>query len=90
MKVRKTPLRKCIGCNESKTKNELIRIVKTKENEVFIDFSGKANGRGSYICQNVECLEKAYKRDSLSRAFKMKVDSNLYEKLKKEIEDDKK
>lgn len=87
MKVRKTPLRKCIGCNELKSKNELTRIVKTKENEVFIDLSGKANGRGSYICKDVECLEKAHKRDSLSRAFKMKVDAELYEKLKGEIED---
>ncbi|MGB3367989.1 MAG: YlxR family protein [Acidaminobacteraceae bacterium] len=87
MKVRKTPLRKCIGCNEPKTKDELIRIVKTKENEVFIDVSGKVNGRGSYICIDTSCLEKAHKRDSLSRAFKMKVDKELYEKLKKEIED---
>jgi predicted RNA-binding protein YlxR (DUF448 family) len=90
MKVRKTPLRKCIGCNESKTKKELLRVVKTKEDEVFIDFTGKSNGRGSYICQNIECLEKAFKKDSLSRAFKMKVDKELYEKLKKEIEDEKK
>ena len=87
MKVRKIPLRKCIGCNELKTKGELIRIVKTKENDVFIDVSGKANGRGSYICNDTSCLEKAHKRDSLSRTFKMKVDKELYEKLKKEIED---
>lgn len=87
MKVRKTPLRKCIGCNESKTKEELTRIVKTKEGEVFIDATGKANGRGAYICNDVKCLEKAHKRDSLSRTFKMKVDSDLYEKLKGEIED---
>lgn len=90
MKVRKKPLRKCVGCNESKTKAELIRIVKTKEGEVFIDVTGKANGRGSYICNDTACLEKAYKKDSLSRAFKMKVDAELYEKLKKEIEDAKK
>lgn len=89
MKVRKVPLRKCIGCQEQKTKKELIRVVKNSEDEVFIDFTGKANGRGAYICHSAECLEKAYKKDGLSRAFQMKIDKEIYEKLKKELENEK-
>ena len=89
MKTKKVPLRKCTGCNEQKTKKELIRIVKNKEDEVFIDFTGKANGRGAYICPSIECLEIAYKKDSLSKAFQMKIDKEIYEKLKKELENEK-
>jgi len=85
MKKRKIPLRKCVGCGEQKSKKELIRVVKTKDGEFFVDFTGKANGRGAYICPDIECFNKALKRDSLSRSFQTKVGSEIYEKLKEEL-----
>ncbi len=87
MKERKIPLRKCLGCNEQKSKKELIRILKNKENEISIDFTGKANGRGAYICKNISCFETAYKRKSIERALQHQIDKELYERLRKELED---
>ena len=60
--MKKLPQRTCMGCNSKKDKNELIRIVKNSENEIFVDISGKQNGRGAYICNNSNCLEKLIKR----------------------------
>jgi len=70
--LKKLPERTCIGCNQVKQKNELIRIVKTADNCVFIDKTGKANGRGAYICNNIECLEKAIKTKRLERTFNIR------------------
>ena len=89
MKTKKIPLRKCIGCNEQFVKNDLIRVVKTKENEFFIDFTGKANGRGAYICKNSDCFNLAQNKNAFSRAFGIKVPDEIYEKLKKEFENEK-
>ena len=86
--MKKIPMRTCIGCNEKKPKKELIRVVKTNEDIVFIDFTGKANGRGAYICHDTSCLEKAIKTKRLSRAFEMPIDDEVYEKLKSEIENE--
>lgn len=77
---KKIPLRKCLGCNEMKPKKELKRIVKTKEGQIFIDDTGKANGRGTYVC-SLECAEKVVKKKSLDRAFGEKIDDELYENL---------
>lgn len=85
MKAKKVPMRTCVGCGEQKTKKELIRVVKNNEDHVFIDFKGKANGRGAYICPKVECLEKAEKRDSLSRSLMIKIDREIYKRLAQEI-----
>jgi len=85
MKQRKIPLRKCVGCNEQKDKRELIRVVLNKEGEISLDVTGKAHGRGAYICQDEECMEKAIKRKSLERAFSKKIDAEIYEKLREEI-----
>jgi len=85
MKTKKIPLRKCLGCNEQKTKQELIRIVRNKEGEVSVDFHGKANGRGAYICPDIKCLEKAKKKKSLERAFKCQISDEIYEKLFEEM-----
>ncbi len=85
MKTRKLPLRKCIGCNELKDKRDLIRVVKPKEGEISLDASGKAQGRGAYVCKNEECMEKAIKRKSLERAFSTKIDEEIYTKLREEI-----
>jgi len=85
--LKKVPIRTCIGCNEAKPKRELIRVVKTAEGDVSIDFTGRANGRGAYICNNVDCLEKAVKTRRLSKAFSMQIDMQIYEDLRKAIEE---
>ncbi|WP_071027384.1 RNase P modulator RnpM [Peptoniphilus raoultii] len=84
-KTRKIPMRTCIGCREQKPKKELIRVVKNKEEEIFIDLSGKANGRGAYLCKSKDCLEKAIKSKALNRAFSTEIDEETYEKLKESI-----
>jgi hypothetical protein len=81
----KVPQRKCIGCNESKPKKELIRIVKTPEGEMLVDDTGRTNGRGAYICNDPECLQKAIKTKGLNRAFKMNVDTDVLIKLSEEM-----
>ena len=86
MQKKKIPLRKCVGCNEQKPKKELIRIVRSKDGDMSVDFTGKANGRGAYICPDVECLKKAEKKKSLNRAFSCEVDREIFEKLYKELE----
>ena len=85
-KTKKVPQRKCIACQDRDNKKELIRIVKNKEGEIFIDLTGKANGRGAYICKDSECLKKAIKSKALNRAFKMEVPNEEYEKLLAELE----
>lgn len=85
MTNKKIPLRKCLGCNEMKEKKSLIRIVKTAENEIFLDETGKKNGRGAYICPNSDCLSKAIKNKGLERSFKMGIPNEIYENLTKEM-----
>ena len=85
-KTKKVPQRKCIACQERDSKKGLIRIVKNKEGEIFIDLTGKANGRGAYICKDCECLKKAIKSKALNRAFKMEVPDEVYEKLLLEMQ----
>ncbi|NLL81913.1 MAG: YlxR family protein [Tissierellia bacterium] len=87
MKVKKVPLRKCISCGQGKPKKELIRIVKNKENEVFVDLTGKANGRGAYICASIECFEEAAKTNKLSRSLEIDISEEVFDKLKEVIED---
>ena len=83
--LKKLPERTCIGCNEKKLKKELVRIVKNKEGKIFLDKTAKANGRGAYICNNIEGLEKAQKAKRLERAFEMSIDSSIYEELRGEM-----
>ncbi len=80
---KKTPLRKCLGCQEMKNKKGLIRIVKNKEDQFFVDATGKLNGRGAYICQAESCLEMAIKNKGLERSFQSKIPDDVYEQLKK-------
>ncbi|MGN1327016.1 MAG: RNase P modulator RnpM [Clostridia bacterium] len=80
--MKKIPQRTCLGCGESKPKKELIRIVKQSDENIFIDKTGKANGRGAYICNNVECLEKAIKSKRLEKNFETKIDNEIYESLR--------
>lgn len=82
---RKVPLRKCTGCQEMKSKKELIRIVRNDEGEFSLDSTGKKQGRGAYICPDIQCLEKAQKSKGLERSFKTSVPQDVYEELKKEL-----
>ena len=80
--MKKQPQRTCIGCNEKKDKKDFIRIIKNKENEINIDRTGKMEGRGAYICDNIECLEKVVKSKRLQKIFDIKVSEEIYEKLR--------
>lgn len=82
---KKIPLRQCVGCNEMKSKKEMLRVLKTAEDEVVLDATGKLNGRGAYLCRNEECLKKAIKQKGLERSLKMNIDKTVYEKLEKEF-----
>ncbi len=86
MKVRKIPMRKCIGCMETFPKKDLCRIVKTKENEIFFDSTGKLNGRGTYICKNIDCFNKAIKSKRLSKSLEAEIPQGVYEAIKAVIE----
>lgn len=86
--MKKISLRRCLGCNESKPKNELCRIVKTKDGEILIDKTGKLNGRGAYICKSKDCFEKAFKAKRLEKEFEMKISDEVYNELKNMIEID--
>ena len=80
--MKKIPQRTCLGCNEAKPKNKLIRIVKQSDGKIFVDKTGKAEGRGAYICNNVECLEKGIKSKRLSRSFETEINNEIYESLR--------
>ncbi|MBE5925221.1 MAG: YlxR family protein [Lachnospiraceae bacterium] len=81
------PLRKCVGCGEMISKKDMIRVVKTKDNIIKLDLSGKENGRGAYIHKDKLCLEKAVKSKGLERSFKMSISPEIYESLEKELID---
>ena len=85
-KNKKIPLRRCVGCGEMKNKKEMIRIVRTEENEFALDVTGKKNGRGAYICCSRECLMKAVKSKGLERSFKQSIPKEVYGVLEKEME----
>ncbi len=80
--MKNVPQRTCIGCNSQKDKKDLIRIVKNKEGIISIDKTGKAQGRGAYICDNIECLEKAIKTKRLERTFEIKISEEIYDELR--------
>lgn len=81
----KEKLRMCLACRNMFDKKELVRIVKNKEGQIFIDETGKQNGRGAYICKNSECLKKMEKQKLLNKAFKTVVDEKLYKNLEEYI-----
>ena len=92
MKPKKIPMRMCLGCNEMKPKMELIRVVKSPEGDISLDFKGKAAGRGAYICRSTECLEKARKARRFEKSFSCRIEESVYEvmmdELGKEPQDD--
>ena len=80
--MKKQPQRTCMGCNEKKDKKDFIRIVKNKENQINIDKTGKLEGRGEYICDDIKCLEKVIKSKRLEKVFDMKISEEIYENLR--------
>lgn len=83
---KKIPQRQCVGCGESKDKKTLIRVIKTSENEILLDETGKKNGRGAYICKAAQCLNMAIKNKGLERSFKMQIPKAVYDELQREME----
>lgn len=83
--AKNTPLRRCIGCGESKDKKQLIRIIRTPEGSIELDITGKKNGRGAYICRSQDCLNRAMKTKGLDRSFKMSIPKEIYDVLSKEL-----
>lgn len=82
---KKIPLRKCTGCGEMKPKKELVRVVKTPEDEVLMDLTGRVNGRGAYICPNAQCLKFARKSKRIERSFQMQIPDEIYDKMEEEL-----
>lgn len=85
--VKKIPLRQCVGCGEMKSKKEMMRVLKTPEDEIVLDLTGKKNGRGAYLCISRECLQKARKNKGLERSFKMSIPNEVYDSLEKEYDE---
>ena len=83
---KKIPERQCMGCRERKAKRELIRVVRGTAGVVSLDFGGKQNGRGAYLCPNPECLKKAQKAKSLERSLEVPIPQEVYDRLAKEME----
>ena len=84
-KPRKIPMRMCVGCREMKPKAMLVRIVKPQDRDAFIDRTGKAAGRGAYVCNSIECLKKAEKTHALERALDAKIDEGVLRALEEDI-----
>ncbi len=83
---KKIPMRQCLGCREMKEKRELIRVVRSPEGEITLDFKGKAPGRGAYVCRSAECLKKAVRSKALERAFSTRIPDEVYDRLRQEME----
>ena len=86
MSMKKVPLRQCIGCGEMKSKKEMIRVIKTADEEILLDATGRKNGRGAYLCPSMECMKMAVKSKGLERSFKMAIPKEVYDALEKEME----
>ena len=83
--AKKIPVRQCIGCGEMKNKKDMMRILRTPEEEIILDLTGKKNGRGAYLCKQSECLKLARKNKGLERSFKMSIQSQVYDTLEEEF-----
>ena len=85
MVAKKVPMRQCTGCREMKSKRDIIRVIKTAENEICIDATGRKNGRGAYICPNMVCLKQAMKNRGLERSLKTAIPETVYQQLEEEM-----
>ena len=86
MKPKKIPTRQCLGCNEHKPKKDMLRVVRTPEGDVTLDFTGKKSGRGAYICYDVKCLKKARKSKRIDKNLEVDVSDEIYDKMESELE----
>ncbi|MBR1693493.1 MAG: YlxR family protein [Lachnospiraceae bacterium] len=84
---KKIPLRQCVGCGEMKSKKEMMRVLKTADDGIVLDVTGKKNGRGAYLCVSKDCLQKARKNRGLERSFKMSIPEEIYDCLEKEFDE---
>lgn len=82
---KKMPIRRCVGCQEMKSKKEMIRVIRNAEGEFMLDATGKKNGRGAYLCPDPDCLAKAIRNKGLERSFKQSIPREVYESLEKEM-----
>ncbi|MBO4913239.1 MAG: YlxR family protein [Butyrivibrio sp.] len=82
---KKIPTRKCVGCGEMREKKDMIRVIKTPEGEICLDTTGRANGRGAYICNSAECLKKAVKNRGLEKSLKAQIPGDILEQMNKEL-----
>ena len=87
-KVKKIPMRRCVGCNEHKPKAELLRVVRDPEGGISLDFKGKKSGRGAYICRDVKCLKKARKSHRIDRDLECVISDEVYDAMEKELTQD--
>lgn len=83
--VKKQPMRQCTGCREMKNKKDMIRVVKTADDQILLDLTGKQNGRGAYVCKNEECLQKAMKTKGLERSLKTRIPEDVFAELVEEM-----
>ncbi len=86
-KQKKIPLRQCLGCNEHKPKKELLRVVRTPEGEIVLDFTGKKSGRGAYICYSAGCLKKARKSRRIESNLELSIPEEIYDRMESELEE---
>ena len=89
MQQKKIPQRQCMGCRERKEKREMIRVVRSPEGAVNLDFRGKAPGRGAYICPDMACLKKAIRSKALERSLEVAIPEEIYARLEQEMEEGK-
>ena len=85
-KVKKIPMRRCVGCNEHKPKAELLRVVRDPEGGISLDFRGKKSGRGAYICRDVKCLKKARKSHRIEKDLECAIPDEVYDAMEQELE----
>ena len=85
MQPKKIPMRRCVGCNESKPKKELVRVVRTPEGKILMDLTGKLSGRGAYVCRSADCLKRALKGGRLERSLECGITPDVYAQLETEI-----
>ena len=83
--AKKVPLRQCVGCGEMKGKKDMLRVLKTPEDQICLDITGKKNGRGAYLCKQEDCLKKTRKTKGLERSFKMSIPDTVYDELEREF-----
>ncbi len=84
-KVKKIPVRQCLGCNEHKPKPQLLRVVRSPQGEISLDFTGRKSGRGAYLCHDVKCLRRVRKSKRLENALGVTIDEALYDEMEKEL-----